>query len=175
MIKQFKGTGPLALRADRLPARPRVGLMLIRAQLALDSLRLSHDFPIAHSAFELARRWYDKDRISPTQIEDALAHEYNKGVVDCELAARSEPELSAWLVIEDTLLYTAFHATKEAGEHPSSLISNVEENIFDDFEGHMRGLSPMTVDFLFQAADLLSHCPHASFAQLKSMIYRSDP
>jgi hypothetical protein len=175
MTEQFKGNGILALRADRLSSRSRVGLMLIGAQLALDRLRLFQGFPIAQSAFDLARRWYDNDRISSDQIEDSLIPEYNKGVTDYEVAAQSQPELSAWLVLEDMLLYTAFHATKQAGEHPSSLIANVEENIFDDFESHMRTLSPKGIGFLFQAADLLNDHPQASYADLKSKISLPEP
>jgi len=170
----FKGTGPLALRSESLPVRARVGLMLVGAQLALNQLRLSKNLPIAQAAFALARRWHDGERFDPRLIEDALAHEYNKGVLDCEIEAKSAIEKSAWFILEDALLYTAFHATRELGTTPSSVICEVDENLFDQFEDHLRALLPTAVDVLFRAADLLSRRPDTSFAQFKSAISPPD-
>jgi hypothetical protein len=72
MTKQFKGTSRLAQLADELPVRSRIGLALLAADLALNQLRSSHDFPTAQAAFELTRRWYDGDRFPPDLFEDAL-------------------------------------------------------------------------------------------------------
>jgi hypothetical protein len=110
MTKQFNGTGLLANRVDQLPVRARVGTILLAARVALDRLRISSNFPIAFAASELVRSWYEGRRFNPDCFEETLAHEGHKGVVTCEIEAQSGTEKAAWFILEDALMYTAFHA-----------------------------------------------------------------
>jgi hypothetical protein len=168
MTKQFKGTSPLAQLADELPVRSRIGLTLVAADLALNQLRSSQNFPVAKAAFELARRWYDRDRFPPDLFEDALWDENDKGLCLCAMAAQSEREIAAWCVVGSAVLYTAFHAYQAVGEFPSAVVLEVEEDELDEVDKQLHEISPSLINVVIKAADVVRQHPDISFAQLKS-------
>jgi hypothetical protein len=170
MTKQFKGTSQLALVAEDLPVRSRIGLTLVAADLALNRLRSSHNFPIAQAAFELPRQWYDGDRFPPDLFEDALWNEHDRGLCLCEIAAKSEREKAAWCVVGSAILYTAFHAYQAIGGFPSAVVSEVEENELDELDRELRLISPALINVVIKAADVIRQHPDISFAQLKSSL-----
>jgi hypothetical protein len=175
MTRQFKGSSPLALLADSLPVRARIGLALVAADMALDRLKSSHDLPFARRTFELARGWYDGKRFDLYQFEDAIAHEYDRDLTICAIEAKSKEEKSAWLALECAVLYIAFHAYQAAGEHPSPMVSEVDETVLDDLDKWLRKILPTFMSTETKAAGHLEQQPGASFAQLKSMIWRETP
>jgi hypothetical protein len=96
MKMSYKGTSPLARITDGLPVRARIGVVLAVADLAISRLDASANFPIARSAFDLCRRWYDGERLDPARLADAYADEDGGGVVHGAIEARSQLELAAW-------------------------------------------------------------------------------
>jgi hypothetical protein len=95
MSRSRKGAGPLAQIADNLPARARIGVVLMLADLALAWLGSSPDRPAAVAAVDLCRRWYDGERFDPDRFEEAYAREDGGGVVRGAMNARSQSELAA--------------------------------------------------------------------------------
>jgi hypothetical protein len=166
MTRQIKGTGPLATLVDRLPVRARVGTTLVAAYVALALLRSSRDLPIASAAFELVRRWYDGHRFNPDRLEDALTPEGHKGVVACEIEAEFQSTKAAWLILEDALFYTAFHAYREIGANPSPAVSEVDEHLFDELEKHLHTVSRTAMKFVLEGITQLVQHPDATFADL---------
>jgi Immunity protein Imm6 len=170
MTKQFKGTSRLAQLADELPVRSRIGLALVAADLALNQLRSSHDFPTAQAAFELIRRWYDGDRFPPDRFENAICDEYDRGLALCVLGAPLERDQAAWSVLASALLYTAFHAYQAVGEFPSAVVLEVEEDELDELDKQLREISPTLISVVTKAADVIRQHPDISFARLKSSV-----
>src|SRR2546430_16095785 len=105
MIKQLKGTSELALMAEHLPVRGRIGLAVMAAELALPQLKPLPNFPVAQKAFELARRSFDGEPVDPDSFEDAIHSEDDEGVSICAMHAKVQPEISAWLALQGALLY----------------------------------------------------------------------
>lgn len=171
MIRQFKGTSPLALLADGLPVRTRIGLAVIAAELALDRLRSSADLPIGEAGFDLARRWFDGQRFNPDAFADVIdPEEPSRGTPDCEREAKSEDERSAWAALDIALAYTAFHAYGELGQWPMPSVADVDERALDDIDQFLRLVSPDFMKTMQKAANYLKEKPGVLFAELKSMI-----
>jgi hypothetical protein len=170
MTREFKGTSPFALLADRLPVRARIGLTLVASDLALRELKSSPNFPIARTAFERARRWFDGDRFNPDLLADAVSSERDKGTTLCELEAKSEPEISAWGVLGSALAYTAFHAYRATGDCPDPMVSEVDENVLDEIDKSMRIIAPDFIITMKKAAGILERIPELSFAQLMAEV-----
>ena len=142
MIKQLRGTSELALMVEHLPVRGRIGLVVMAAELALPRLKPLPNFPVAKEAFELARRSFDGEPVDPDSFEDAIYSEHGEGVGVCAIHAKSQPEISAWLVLESALLYIAFHTYRALGQVPTPLVSEVDEPVLDELDKDLRVISP---------------------------------
>jgi hypothetical protein len=127
-------------------------------------------FPVAQHAFDLAKRWFDGERLDPDQFEDAIHDDRDTGVDICAQHAKSEPEISAWLALESALLYVAFHAYRSVGQQPTPLVSEVEEDELDTLEKCLRAISPASIDTVLRAATFLAQDGRLSFAHLKTAI-----
>jgi hypothetical protein len=158
----------LRAAAEQLPARARIGLTLVAGELALSHLKWSPDYPLAESAVELARRWYDGERFDPDIFDDVMMGEPDRSLVDCEIEAKSLIDRSAWMILEGTVAYTAFEACREVGATPSEPICEVDETIFDVIESDLHVLSPTALDTVLRAVEPLKRNPDLSFAQLKA-------
>ena len=170
MTKKFKGARPLARLADHLPVRARVGLAVLAAELAVNHLRPSPNYPVASTAFDLARRWFDGERFDSDLLEDSIAAPSGDGALACEIQAKSKAEKSAWLALVSSVLYTAFHAVRERGEPPSEVIAEVNETVLDEIDEFLRPISPAFMKTMERAAKYLEQEPEASFAELKFRI-----
>jgi Immunity protein Imm6 len=165
-----KGASPLALITDSLPVRGRIGVVLMMADLAVERLEGSPDFPAARAAFDLDRRWYDGERFDPDRFEEAHWDEEGRGVSPAAMDARSQSELAAWSVLGSANLYIAFQAYREIGSLPSPVVSEVEEDELDEIYRHMRTISPNFIDTAKRAAEIFIHGQQPSFAELKASL-----
>jgi len=163
----FKGESPLARLADPLPARARIGLAVVAADLALAHLRDSPDLSVAHTVFELARRWFDGARFDADRFADALDPESGRATEICAVEAKTQEERSAWLALDSAVAYVAFHAYRELGQIPAPGFSEVDETILDELDKAMRAISPGFMKTMKKAAEYLAGEPGASFPQLK--------
>lgn len=170
MSERLYGNSQLATLARSFPVRQRVGLTLVAAALALRSLQKSPDYPTEVSAFELGRRWYDREPMDPDQLEDALHDEEDEGVDILAQMAPSERESNAWTVLGSALGYTAYHAYLSAGQLPGALVSEVrEDEVLDSLDQFARALLPNFSAVLERAAEYLrSPAGAGQLAQLLS-------
>jgi hypothetical protein len=172
MNKSRKGASPLALITDGLPMHARIGVALVVADLALSRLEASANFPIARSAFELCRRWYDGERLDPARLADAYADEDGGGVVRGAMDARSQLELAAWGVLASALMYIVFQAHHEPGSSPTANVLQSEEDELDEMYRHMQAISPSFIETARRAARFLEQGKEPSFSQLKAILSR---
>jgi Immunity protein Imm6 len=170
MNTPHKGESPLALIADGLPARGRIGVVLMMADLALSRLHGSPDFPFARSAFDLCRRWYDGERFDPDRFEEAYADEDGGGLAGGAMNARSQSELTAWNVLASAIMYIAFQARRELGRYPAPMLSEMESDELNQMYRHMQTISPMFIETARRAAKLLGQKQEPSFDQLKAIL-----
>lgn len=170
MNDPFKGESPLARLADPLPVRTRIGIAVVAADLALTHFRDSPDLSVAHTVFELARRWFDGARFDAHQFADGLDPEYDRGTGMCSLEAKTQDETSAWLALDSAVAYVAFHANRELGRLPAAELSEVDETVLDELDKTMRAISPEFMKTMKTAADYLQREKRVSFAQLNGVI-----
>jgi len=170
MSKSDNATSPLARLTESLPVRGRIGVVLIVADLALSRLQGSPEFPVARSAFDLCRRWYDGDRFDPDRFEEAHFDEDGRGVSRSAMNARSQSELAAWRVLASAMLYVAFQAYREIGSYPTPIVSGVHEDELDEMYRHMQVISPTFIEAARSAAKILGQGREPSFAQLKAIL-----
>ncbi len=164
-------TTALGKLASTLPARSRVGLALIAGALALDYLKPYRNYSIGRYAFDLARRWYDGEAVSPRAMEESLHDESDEGVLVCAQESRSRQDLPAWLVLASALYYTAYQAYRKAGERPGPLVFEVDETELDELDKQLRALSPTAISAVESAAQHLTMwAPRLPFAQLKAKV-----
>lgn len=162
----FAGTSRLAVLADTLPSRVRIGLAVLAGELAVGELKSSPNALIGRAALSLARRWYNGEPIEPDQIEQALENERGDGVVVCEQLARLEHERTAWLALT-TVLCCVAEAYREAGQIPGPAVCEVRGDEFDYLSEQLRALSPRFLEILIRAATNLKREPNLSLESLK--------
>ncbi len=121
MIIPRKGTSPLAVLADNLPVRSRVGLALVAGDMALGFLGTSPNRQVAASGLDLARRWFDGDAVDPEQIQDALYDE-ESGIALVITFVEEKQEKAALITLACVLLYTAYHAFQRTGGTPNGSV-----------------------------------------------------
>jgi len=172
MRRERNGTSALAGLADSLPVRARIGLALIAADIALDSLETSRNLPEAASAFDLARRWFDGEAILPDQIQDTLHGEYS-GLSLTLVSVHEKQEQAGLLTLGSALLYTAYHAFRRTGGTPNASVNEVDERELDEIDKSLQIIAPAAMDRLRAAAQYLEKHPNVSFRDLKAGI--SDP
>jgi hypothetical protein len=170
VINQHIGTSELALMADHLAIRGRIGLAVLAAEFALDHLRPLPSFPVAQEAFDLAKRSFDGEFVDPDRFEDAVHDERHHGIAICAIHAKSKREISAWLTIQSALLYIASHVYRAVGQLPGPQVSEVDEHILDHLDKDLRAISPAGLKVLAKAAGILERNEGLSFAQLKAAI-----
>jgi hypothetical protein len=170
---QIKGRSELALMAEHLPVRGRIGLAVMAADLALHHLEPLRSFPLAQKAFELARCSFDGGPVDPDRFEEAIHNERDEGIAICAQHAKSEPEISAWLALGSALLYVAFHAYRALGQFPTPLVYDVEEDELDALDGYLKAISPGSFGTLGKAVRILERNEGLSFAQLKAAISKA--
>jgi len=172
MSKSDDATSPLARLADSLPVRGRIGVVLIVADLALSRLQGAPEFPVARSAFDLCRRWYDGERFDPDQFDEAYYDEHDRGLSASARKARSQSELAAWSVLASAMMYIALQAYRETGSIPTSTVGNLgEEGELDEMYRQMQATSPTLIEAARRAARFLGQGREpSSFAQLKAIL-----
>ena len=156
MSESDNTTSPLARLADSLPVRGRIGVVLIVADLALSRLQGAPDFPVARSAFDLCRRWYDGERFDPDRFDEAYYDEHDRGLSRSAMKARSQSELAAWSVLASAMMYIALQAYRETGSIPTSMVANLgEEGELDEMYRQMQATSPTLIEAARSAAKFL--------------------
>jgi len=171
MSESDNATSPLAQLANSLPVRGRIGVVLIVADLALTRLQGAPDFPVARSAFDLCRRWYDGERFDPNRFDEAYYDEHDRGLSRSAMKARSQSELAAWSVLASAMMYIALQAYREIGRIPSSMVGNLgDEGELDEMYRHMQAISPTFIEAARRAAKILGQGREPSFAQLKAIL-----
>jgi hypothetical protein len=173
MIREFNGTSQLAMLAAPLPARARVCLALLAADLALHLLRKSPEFDLAQRAVSLASDWQQGKPVDPDALGEALEAE-GIGIAFAMIRAhtKSEQERLTWYVLGDALYYAAYHAFRAANRNPWGSISEVDENALDDLGKDLQALEPSSLDFIARAAAYLAQHPESSLTRLKAQIFK---
>src|SRR5262245_60486105 len=111
MNRLFAGTSPLAIIADTLPVRGRIGIVVMMGALALERLESAPDFPVAQAAFDLCRRWFDGERFDSDRFDEAYYDEFGYGLAQAANNARSKSELATWAVLASAMKYVELHAS----------------------------------------------------------------
>jgi hypothetical protein len=172
MTRKFMGTSRLALIAEPLSARQRVGLALLAAELSLERLKSSPNYGTGLNAIELAKKWYDGKPVDPHLLEEALHDEEDEGVLNAEILSKTGHERTAWRVLASALYYIAWHSFLAAGQMPGALVTDVEEHELDELDEQLRKLFGELPRVLLNAPELGRQRSPRSFAELKSMISR---
>lgn len=173
MIEESRGSSQLAIMADTLPVRARVCLALLAASIALNHLRTSPEFSLAHDTLTLALMWQEGKPVTPDELGEALEAE-ESGVAFAILRAkeRSEQEFLAWCVFGNAIYYCAYHAFGAVGCQGWGSIGEVTEMTLDDLDKDLRALEPSSTALMARAGAYLKQHPSVSLAQLQAQISR---
>src|SRR5262249_38330637 len=108
----------------------------------------------------------------PDRLGDAIETEDEGGIIFAELRAqaRSKQEILAWGVLGDAIYYAAYHAYRAANRDPRGSISEVDEELLDDLDKHLRTLEPSSMALMARAAAYLRRHSDASLAPLKAYL-----
>ena len=169
-IVHRKGTSPLAVLADRLPVRARIGLALVAGDIALRFIEAPLNRQVSVSALDIARRWFDGKRIDPDRIQDALYDE-ESGLSLILQSVDNKQDKAAMMTLGSVLLYTAYHAYQHTGGTPNGSVCEVDERELDEIDKWLRVIAPAAMDILRMAAQHLESRPDISFRALKAEIF----
>ena len=174
MTTEYKGTSELALLADGLPVRARVGFTLLAADIALQHLQRSPDFHLARKTLTFALNWQKGARVDLDKWEGMLDDE-ETGLAWAEVRAqaRSKEESLAWCVLTDAIYYAAYHAFRAANRPLSGMFDNLDEDVLDSLDRDLRALAPSSIMLMPRAAAYLRQHPEISFARLKAQMSKA--
>lgn len=173
MTRKHKGTSELAILAEDLPARARVCLTLLAADIALQHLQRSPEFDLARNALAPALKWQKGERVDLDKWADMLeAEETSLAFAELRAQDRSATESLALCVLTYPAFYAAHHAFRESDRRAWGALTEVSEMTLDDLDKDLRALAPSATAFMTKAAAYLKQNPDASFGQLKARINR---
>ena len=115
-------TADLRAAAHAVDTAARIALLLLAAELALDTLPEDAWRNQAADALVLAGCVPAGEPVDVGRIYDAMHSEYDEGAVVYAQLVPDSPQAVAWEAIGATLGYAAWRECQRRGEHPNSLI-----------------------------------------------------
>ena len=110
-----------------------IALLLLAAELALDTLPTGVWRDQASSALTLASRIPAGESVDPGKIIQAMQSEKDEGPLVYMQLVPPGPQAQAWNAVAEALGYAAWHECLRRGQHPNSLIEGYASSDSLDF------------------------------------------
>ncbi len=116
---------------DRVTIHGRVALVLCIGEPFFNLLTKDPDYGTTQKAFSQAVRWLAGESVTGDAVSDLLHNEADEKVLAYDREARDPSTRNAYVYVQGTLCYVAWHIYNKTGEYPGELTAGLsEEAIF---------------------------------------------